>query len=57
MHRFGYLHTLNEFAIIFYKPEFKYVDFLRFLLPSDQLLRDFISNREPTTLPTHECLE
>ncbi|CAD8152804.1 unnamed protein product [Paramecium pentaurelia] len=57
LHRFGHLHTLKECGILFYKPEFKYVDFLRFLLPTNQLLRDYISHSDQKTLQSNECLK
>ncbi|CAD8152927.1 unnamed protein product [Paramecium octaurelia] len=57
LHRFGQLHTLKECGILFYKPEFKYVDFLRFLLPTNQLLRDYISHSDQKTQQSNECLK
>ncbi|CAK75610.1 unnamed protein product (macronuclear) [Paramecium tetraurelia] len=57
LHRFGYLHTLKECGILFYKPEFKYVDFLRFLLPTNQLLRDYISHSDQQSYQSNECLK
>ncbi|CAD8056946.1 unnamed protein product [Paramecium primaurelia] len=57
LHRFSYLHTLKECGILFYKPEFKYVDFLRFLLPTNQLLRDYISHSDQQSQQSNECLK
>ncbi|CAD8066857.1 unnamed protein product [Paramecium sonneborni] len=57
LHRFGYLHTLKECGILFYKPEFKYVDFLRFLLPTNQQLRDFISHSDQKLESSNDCLK
>lgn len=41
------LHSLNECSILFYKNELNYTEFLRMILPSDLLLRDYISTSEP----------
>ncbi|KAM3135717.1 hypothetical protein pb186bvf_012114 [Paramecium bursaria] len=56
LHENGFLQTLRDCHIIFYKQDLRYPDFLRLILPSEEKLRNAICSLQPSGQLTQEVI-